>query len=81
MKVSELIAILQTMPPDALLLIPLESGYESPRVTYLMQAAEHAEKHPEAGIGSYIVKDSAFELYATVGDLFDVVVIDTNKGL
>ncbi|MDP1872050.1 MAG: hypothetical protein Q8K61_10555 [Gallionella sp.] len=80
MKVSELNAILQTMPPDALVLIPLESGYESPRETYLTQAAEHADKRPEAGIGSYVVKDSAFETYETVGELFEVVVIDTSKG-
>lgn len=80
MKINELITILQTMPSDALVLIPMESGYETPCVAYLTQVAEQAEKRPEAGISSYVAKDSAFELYETVGELFEVVVIDTSRG-
>lgn len=80
MKVNELIEVLKTMPPDALVLIPMESGYETPRVAYLTEAAENANEAP-GGRGMYLINDVAFSLYETVGELFEVVVIDTEKGI
>lgn len=80
MNVKELIEILQTMPGDLDIMMPLESNVDRPKTVYIATVAKTRRDWTMAPVGNYVVldNDEVSKREDIAGDPFRVVIMDVD---
>lgn len=78
MKVKELIDILQQMPSELEIMLPMESNVERAKAAYIATVAKSRREWTMAPVGNFVVldNDQVSKSEDTTGDPFQVVIMD-----
>lgn len=78
MNAKELIEILQKMPPDMEIMLPMEANVDRAKAAYIATVAKSRREWTMAPIGNFVVlgNDEVSKPGDTTGDPFQVVIMD-----